>query len=147
MDKLPKVGIGVLIINKASEILLGLRKSQHGEGLWGPPGGHLELMESFEDCAIREAYEETGLIIETPKFFALTNDAYEEEGKHYISIFMIARLLNNQQVINREPDNFKKWQWFSPNHLPSNLFLPLKQLVNDKAYGRKLSEVLSYEKL
>ncbi len=139
--KLPKVGIGVLVVNEAKEILLGLRKAKHGEGLWGPPGGHLELMEGLENCAIRETYEETGLQINNPGFFALTNDIYVNEDKHYISIFMLARHLTNQPVINLEPDNFEKWQWFKIDQLPDNLFLPLKQLVNNDSYGKKLLEL------
>ncbi len=40
-EKIVKVGVGVLIYNNKDEILLGLRKSKHGEGTWCPPGGHL----------------------------------------------------------------------------------------------------------
>lgn len=141
MNKMPKVGIGVLVVNEAKDLLLGLRKAKHGEGLWGPPGGHLELMESLEICAIRETYEETDLQINNPEFFALTNDVYESSDKHYVSIFMLAKILNTQLVINKEPDNFKKWQWFKIDQLPDNLFLPLKQLVNNDSYGKKLLEL------
>ena len=56
----PKVGIGVLVFNDLNQLLLGRRTSAHGEGEFGPPGGHLEFGESFEDCAIREVKEEAG---------------------------------------------------------------------------------------
>jgi len=46
MDKVPRVGLGVLII-KDGKVLLGRRKGAHGEGTWAPPGGHLECGESF----------------------------------------------------------------------------------------------------
>ena len=88
MNNYPRVGIGVLIFNEAGEILLGQRINAHGTGSYGPPGGHLEFGESLEECAIREVAEETGLIIEAPEFFSLTNDVFIEEEKHYISIFM-----------------------------------------------------------
>ena len=140
----PKVGIGVLIVNNKNEILLGLRKSKHGHASWGPPGGHLEFMETFEICAIREVYEETGLTITNPEFFALSNDVFESD-KHYVSIFMKANYQENQRVQNIEPHNFEKWQWFEINHLPNNLFLPLKQLVNNKAYGIKIHELGSVD--
>ena len=52
-DKKPKVGVGVMIL-KDGEILLGKRKGSHGEGEYAFPGGHLEYMESFSDCAKRE---------------------------------------------------------------------------------------------
>lgn len=31
---------------------------------WNLPGGHLEMNESLEDCAVRECLEETGVIID-----------------------------------------------------------------------------------
>ena len=48
MDKeqRPKVGIGVMVF-KDGKVLMGKRKSSHGEGEWAWPGGHLEYMESF----------------------------------------------------------------------------------------------------
>jgi 8-oxo-dGTP diphosphatase len=59
----PLVGIGVLIFNHKNEVLLGNRINSHGSQTWAPPGGHLELGESFEICSIRETKEETGLDI------------------------------------------------------------------------------------
>lgn len=87
--KRPKVGIGVLIID-GSRILLGKRKSAHGEEYWAPPGGHLEFGESWEACAQREVLEETGLMIIDAQFYAVTNDIFYESSKHYITIFMRA---------------------------------------------------------
>ena len=38
--------------------------------LWGPPKGSLEVSknETFEECAIREVIEETGIVLTTDKF-------------------------------------------------------------------------------
>jgi len=33
-------------------------------GAWVLPGGHIDLGETFEECAIREIHEETGVQIE-----------------------------------------------------------------------------------
>ena len=49
-QKIPKVGVGV-IVRREGRILLGKRKGSHGENTWAPPGGHLEFMESVEECA------------------------------------------------------------------------------------------------
>ena len=49
---------GVLIVNEKNQLLLQRRKDN---GLWGYPGGSMELGERFEDCAVREVLEETGL--------------------------------------------------------------------------------------
>ena len=58
----PQVGVGVLIL-RDGKVLLGRRKGSHGAGCWSAPGGHLEFGEAVEDCALREALEETGLAL------------------------------------------------------------------------------------
>ena len=75
-DIRPRVGIGVLVFNDLNQLLLGKRVSNHGEGEFGPPGGHLEFGESFEECAVREVKEEAGFDIKDPKFLSLTNDVF-----------------------------------------------------------------------
>jgi 8-oxo-dGTP diphosphatase len=52
------------MIVKNGSVLLGKRKGSHGEGEYAFPGGHLEYMESFEQCAHRETLEECGVEIE-----------------------------------------------------------------------------------
>lgn len=49
----------ILIVNRSGELLL----VQHNDGTWGIPGGLMELGESVEECAIREAKEELGITI------------------------------------------------------------------------------------
>jgi 8-oxo-dGTP diphosphatase len=87
MSHVPKVGVGVLIL-KGEKILLLKRKGAHSAGEWSPPGGHLEFGESFEECALRETREETGLAIDNVRFIALTNDIFRESDLHYITIWM-----------------------------------------------------------
>ena len=135
MKNRPKVGIGVLITNTQHQVLLGKRIYNHGMNTWSPPGGHLEYGEDFATCAIREVYEETDLKIKDPQFVAVTNDIHENEQKHYISIFMQAISPVGQVVINKEPEKVEQWQWFSMDNLPENLFLPLSQLLQGKAFG------------
>jgi len=48
----------------------------------------LEHGESFFECAEREALEETGLRVRGTKLFAVTNDIFGPEGKHYITLFI-----------------------------------------------------------
>lgn len=51
-------GAGVVILNSENEILLQKRADN---GFWGYPAGSMELGESFEECAKREAFEESGI--------------------------------------------------------------------------------------
>jgi 8-oxo-dGTP diphosphatase len=125
----PKVGVGVLIMD-GSFVLLGKRKNAHGHDMWAPPGGHLEYGESWHECAHREVLEETGLQLSNSEFFAVTNDVFDEQ-KHYVTIFMKADYPGGP-VQNLEPDKCYEWRWFEIDQLPDNLFLPLRNLLNER---------------
>lgn len=122
------VGIGVLIINDQKQILLGKRKNAHGEGTWSGPGGHLDFGESWEDCAKREVMEEVGIEIGNVRFGSATNDIFLEEGKHYITIFMVADYISGEVTVC-EPDKCESWEWFDFDNLPSPLVLWLQNLL------------------
>ena len=134
VNKVPRVGVGVLIVNENNQILLGERMDSHGRGSWGPAGGHLEYGESPEECAIREVFEETGLQVSAPHFLAIINTVFEQDAKLYVSIFMRVAYPKDQQIQNIEPHKTGEWKWFDWNHLPSNLFLPLKQFKEHRPY-------------
>ena len=128
----PLVAVRILIF-KNNQLLLGERINTHKQGdwgpTWGPPGGHLELGESFENCAIREAREEIGIDITNPKFHAVTNDFYAPENKHYVTIFMRCELSEDMTIKNMEPEKISQWKWFDWNDLPENIFLSMKNLI------------------
>lgn len=67
----------VLILNEKNQLLLQKRKDNN---LWSYPGGSLELGESFEECAKREVFEETGLECESLNYFTTASG----EDMHYI---------------------------------------------------------------
>ncbi len=123
----PKVGLGVYI-RKNGKILLGKRIGSHGANSWCPPGGHLEFGESFEECVKRETLEETGIKIKNISFLGITNDIFKKEKKHYVTIAMIADYSSGVVKI-MEPKKCLKWEWFSVDKIPDNLFLPTKNLL------------------
>ena len=59
-------GAGVILLNEKNEILLGKRTDN---GYWDYPAGSMELGESFEECARREVFEETGLTCGKLEYF------------------------------------------------------------------------------
>ena len=127
MDKRPLVGIAVIVL-KGNRILLGKRKNSHGTGTWALPGGHLEFNESIEACAAREVLEETGIRIKNLRHGPHTNDIFKKEGKHYVTLFVVADHDSGTPVV-KEPRKCEKWEWFEwpPDVQP--LFLPLKNLL------------------
>ncbi len=127
MIKRPAVGVAAIII-KNNKVLLGKRKGAHGSGCWAFPGGHLEFNESIEDCAGREVFEETGLMVKNIQFSTITNDFFKDDNKHYVTLFVTCK---HEQGISRikEPDKCEKWEWFHWNTFPKPMFLSLKNLL------------------
>jgi 8-oxo-dGTP diphosphatase len=115
----PKVGVGVMIW-KDGKILLGKRKGSHGDGEFSFPGGHLEYMESFADCARREVNEECGIEIENIRFQYLAN-VTKYIPKHYVHIGLVADWKSGEQKI-LEPEKCKSWGWYNMDNLPHPMF-------------------------
>ena len=133
----PNIGIGVIILNKNGEILVGKRQGSHAQ-YYSIPGGHLELGETFEYAAIKEIKEETSLELTNPKVICVTNnlETYKKEGKHYISICLLATEYRGEPK-TMEPEKCESWQWVNPNHLPMPHFDASKLAV--KCYLEKKS--------
>ena len=118
----PAVGIGIIIENEQQQILIGKRKGSHAP-YYSIPGGHLEVGESFEQGAIREIAEETGLNISDPQVISVTNNlkTYSQEGYHTISIILLVKGCNEQPRL-MEPDKCEDWFWVDPQQLPQPHF-------------------------
>lgn len=122
----PKVGIGV-VVERDGAILLGRRLSSHGAGTWQIPGGHLEHGDSFEDTARREVAEETGLTdIDVQGILCVINDRVY--GKHFVTIGFRA-LWKSGEPYPAEPEKSADWQWFTPENLPEDIFLPSQGVI------------------
>ncbi len=134
MPGMPQVGVAV-IITQDHRVLLLKRKNVHGAGSWSTPGGHLEFGETPEECARREAKEETDVNIADVRFRAITNDVFEDIGRHYITIWMQAQYASGTPVVNAEYE-MSEVGWFARDALPEPLFLPLHNLLNGDCYPR-----------
>lgn len=124
----PSIGVGVIAL-RDNKVLMGLRKGSHGKGAWGFPGGHLEYGETPEECAIRETLEETGMTIKKLKRGPFTNDIFEKNGKHYVTLYIITSEVWGDPIV-MEPKKCERWEWFSWDEIPENLFLPIRHLLD-----------------
>jgi 8-oxo-dGTP diphosphatase len=119
MEQAPRVGVGVMIF-KDGKVLLGKRKGSHGDGEYAFPGGHVEYMESFEECARRETLEECGLEIENVRFLFVAN-VKQYAPKHYVHLTVVADWKSGEPRA-LEPDKCESWDWYGMNDLPEPLF-------------------------
>ncbi|CEG38658.1 probable 8-oxo-dgtp diphosphatase nudt15-like [Plasmopara halstedii] len=131
-----RVGVGVLLMSRKHPncVLIGQRKGSHGEGKFALPGGHLEMFESWKECALRELKEETDLDLKEVSFATVTNDPMEDEGKHYITIFMQATVDDDQIIRNMEPLKCEGWIWvpWADLRARNDLFTSLSNVINSE---------------
>ncbi len=124
-----QVGVGVFI-KRNGKILVGKRKGSHGAGTWALPGGHLEPGELFETCCKREVLEETGLIINNISPVVFTNDVFDNEGLHYITLFFKGEYESGEAIV-AEPRHCEEWRWVSLDYIPQPIFLPLRNALEE----------------
>jgi 8-oxo-dGTP diphosphatase len=134
MDQKPQVGTAT-IITRDGKVLLMKRKGPHGKGTWSTPGGHLDFGETLEGCAAREVKEEVGLDVFDVRFRCVTNDVFEEEGRHYITVWMDARSTGEPYLAAEEEAD--EIGWYAWDALPQPLFLPMEHLVRVNSYPPK----------
>lgn len=135
--KKPRVGVGVIIF-KDNKVLLGKRHEDpekadsllHGEGTWTLPGGKLDFGEALEDCAFREANEETSVEINKNKLklISVTNDIVYDA--HFITLGFLAEEFKGEPRV-MEPDEITEWKWFELNNLPSPMFFPSEKALKN----------------
>lgn len=123
----PRVGVGVMIL-RDGKMLLGKRKGPLGKGEYAFPGGHLEYMESFEDCAKRETKEECGMDIKNVQFQLLSN-VMKYAPKHYVHIGLIADWKSGEPEV-LEPEKCESWNWYEIEKLPKPIFEMCRQAID-----------------
>lgn len=129
---------GGLILRKGKLLLLR-RCIEPFLGFWDIPGGFLEEGEHPADGAIREVFEETGLVVEPEKIFGIYMDYYDGEGGGYtINIYYLVNIVSGELRLSEENDTAK---WFSIDDLPEKIAFPYhtKKVVEDlrKYYREK----------
>ncbi|MDR4889650.1 NUDIX hydrolase [Fredinandcohnia sp. QZ13] len=133
------VGTAVGVINEKGEILLQQRK----DGVWGVPGGFLELGESTEDAGRREVLEETGLQIGKMELVGVFSGKGHfvklPNGDEFypITIAYITReIVGGQLDVNREEG--LDVQFFSLYSLPENINPLISNLLHTYRQTRKV---------
>ncbi len=134
----PMVGVSVLIMN-GDRVLLEKRSKDPMTGAWQAPGGHMEFGEAPEQTAMREVEEEVGVKISDLRFRTLTNDVFEADNKHYITIWMQAKYVSGELKV-KAPNEELEVHWFSWDSLPEPLYLPLQHLLEGKTYPSQTTE-------
>lgn len=115
----PKLAALAVVI-RGEEVLLVRRRNEPDAGLWGFPGGHVDLGESALDAAVRELQEETGVHARPERY--LTNvDVILRDGDGGVRFhFLLAAVLCSYR--SGEPmarDDVSEAGWWPVEHVLS----------------------------
>lgn len=115
----PLIGVGSIIIEN-DRVVLVKRAHPPIEGQWSIPGGVLEVGELVREAAVREAREETGLIVEPDELLGVFDRVLRDPDKrvqyHYVLIDFLCRRTGGQLLAASDAAEV---QWFTPAELPS----------------------------
>ncbi|MEV6859580.1 NUDIX domain-containing protein [Streptosporangium subroseum] len=108
-----------VILERAGEILLCLRQGTgYRDGWYCLPSGHLEAGETVVECAIREAREEVGVVIDPGHLRPATVVHHlSPEGDPRIGVFFAAEVWDGE-VVNAEPNKCGRVDWVPADRLP-----------------------------
>jgi ADP-ribose pyrophosphatase YjhB (NUDIX family) len=126
-EKTPKVNVDILVV-KNDKILLGLlteKWNYQGKQVYGIPGRDIRFGEKISDTVKRNIKEEFGCNV-TKYRITCVNANYALDN-HYIGIGVIAEIDGEPKVLI--PEDWERWEWFSKDEIPDNLFPATKNLI------------------
>ena len=111
-----------LILRSGDEILLSQRAVGYGSGWWHLPAGKLEPGESLTTAVVREAAEETGVVIApgVPRLAHTVHYRHAPGGPDRLGFFFEVLDWSGEPT-NLEPDKCLELRWFRLDRLPEEL--------------------------
>ncbi len=88
--KSPSLAADIIIRYPDNQIVLVKRKYKPFEGHWALPGGGVEIGETVEQAAVREAKEETGLIVKLERLAGVYSEPDRDPRGHVVSVVFLA---------------------------------------------------------
>jgi ADP-ribose pyrophosphatase YjhB (NUDIX family) len=117
--EVPFVGVGAVIVQD-KRVLLIRRGQPPLLGEWSLPGGVLECGEALREATVREAHEETGLVVETLDMLGVYERVIRsDDGRvryHYVLIDFLCRPIGGELRAGSDAADVR---WFTREELPA----------------------------
>lgn len=116
--EVPLIGVGAIIV-EGKRVLLVKRAHPPLQAEWSIPGGVLEVGELVREAAVREAREETGLVVEATELLGVYDrvlrDASNRVQYHYVLIDFLCRRVAGDLAAASDAAEVR---WFAREELP-----------------------------
>lgn len=131
-----------LVLEDEGKVLL-LRRYNTGfkDGMYSLPAGHADAGENFTQALIREAREETGLVInESDALVAhVMHRKSDTDGSERVDVFFLVKK-GEQEPFNMEPHKCDELSWHAFDSLPENVIPYIRLALENIKSGILYSE-------
>jgi 8-oxo-dGTP diphosphatase len=126
-----------IIIEKDNKVILIHREIEPFKNTLTLPGGHVEIGETVENAAIREAKEETGLNIKLKEILGIYSEPKREPRGHFVSVSFIAEVVDGKLEGSFEGEP----KWYSLDEIDfDNMGFDHGQMLRDFIKWKKTKE-------
>ena len=138
--KTPLLTVDIIIELKQAPGKVLLIERKYPPYGWALPGGFVDVGESIECAAMREAKEETSLVVNIEQLLGCYSDPARDKRGHTVSAVFIA----SADATPRAADDAKNLQLWDSNKLPELVF-DHQQILNDFCSYKKTGKLPKFQ--
>jgi 8-oxo-dGTP pyrophosphatase MutT (NUDIX family) len=130
----PLIFVGAVVVITDSKGRILLQQRRYPNGVWGIPGGLMELGETTEDVARREVYEETGLSIGKLQLINVHSGkdmVVAENGDQFYVVTVAYHTNEFTGDMTIDQSESITFDFFNPNELPEKMVGSHRRILND----------------
>jgi len=127
------VAVHLFLLRDGRVLLLRRYNTGYEDGWYSVVAGHVDGGEEIKDAMIREAREETSIVI-APENIVVVGVMHRRSAEERIDFFLAARRWAGE-VTNREPDKCDELAWFDLDALPANVIPYVRRALDNYREG------------